>query len=70
MSLLYPAGQTPYLAEPELTSAPTGISWSSIPAGAQVTEQQRIAERSTSSAAPPRRCDGVRQPDPPRHDQH
>ena len=46
VSLLYPAGQTPYLTEPELTSAPTGsagISWSCR--RQQVTEQQRIAER-------------------------
>ena len=59
MSLLYPAGQTPYLGRAELTSAPTGITWATLPPGSQVTEQQRIAERSTSSAARPRGLTGT-----------
>ena len=58
MSLLYPAGQTPYLTEPELTSAPTGISWSTIPSGSQVTEQQRIAERINILGRATGRADG------------
>lgn len=59
MSLLYPAGQAPYLAEPELTSAPTGIGWQSIPSGSQTTEQERIAERWNILGRATARCDGA-----------
>jgi hypothetical protein len=59
MSLLYPAGQAPYLAEPELTSAPTGISWQTIPSGSQITQQQRIAERWNILGRATARADGV-----------
>ena len=57
MSLLYPAGQTPYCTPNELVSAPTGISWSTIPpirvdAGADVAEQVNILGRATAQ------CDG------------
>ena len=45
MSPLYPAGQTPYLGLSEMLSAPTGIDWTTIPSGSQVTPQQRTAEQ-------------------------
>lgn len=36
---------TPYVTPAVITSAPTGISWASIPAGRLVTDQQRYAEQ-------------------------
>lgn len=45
MSLLYPAGQTPYCTVPELTAAPTGISWSTIPPYKGTTPAQMAAEQ-------------------------
>ena len=45
MSLLYPAGQTPYCAVPELIAAPTGISWSTIPPYKGTTPAQQLAEQ-------------------------
>ena len=54
MSLLYPAGQTPYCTVPELIAAPTGISWSTIPPykgttpAQNETEQVNILGRSTA----------------------
>ena len=70
MSLLYPAGQAPYLTEPELTSAPTGIGWNQYPPAAQITEQQRIAERINILGRATARADGCGQPGPPRHHRH
>lgn len=58
VSTLYPAGQTPYLTRAELLSAPTGISWGTLPAGSQVTEQQRIAEQINILGRATSRCDG------------
>lgn len=58
MSLLYPAGQTPYLTREELLAAPTGISWSTLPAGANVTDQQRIAEQLNVLGRATARVDG------------
>lgn len=45
MSLLYPAGQTPYCTVPELIAAPTGISWSTIPPYKGTTPAQTTAEQ-------------------------
>ena len=45
MSLLYPAGQTPYCTVPELIAAPTGISWSTIPPYKGTTPAQQTAEQ-------------------------
>ena len=45
MSLLYPAGQTPYCTPAELVSAPTGISWSTIPPYKSSTPAQTLAEQ-------------------------
>ena len=45
MSLLYPAGQTPYCTPNELVSAPTGISWSTIPPYKGTTPAQQTAEQ-------------------------
>ena len=45
MSLLYPAGQTPYCTVPELIAAPTGISWSTIPPYKGTTPAQNLAEQ-------------------------
>lgn len=45
MSLLYPAGQTPYCTVPELIAAPTGISWSTIPPYKGTTSAQTAAEQ-------------------------
>ena len=45
MSLLYPAGQTPYCTPPELVAAPTGISWSTIPPYKGTTPAQQTAEQ-------------------------
>ena len=56
MSLLYPAGQTPYCTVPELIAAPTGISWSTIPPykgttpAENDTEDGNILGRSTAQA--------------------
>lgn len=42
----YPPGfPPPYITPQILTSAPTGISWNTIPPGSQVTPQQRLAEQ-------------------------
>ncbi|HEY0719544.1 MAG TPA: hypothetical protein VGD68_18155 [Streptosporangiaceae bacterium] len=35
---------TPYVTPELLTQAPTGVSWSTIPSGSNVTDQQRTAE--------------------------
>jgi len=45
MSLLYPAGQTPYCTPNELVAAPTGISWSTIPPYKGTTPAQQLAEQ-------------------------
>ena len=37
---------TPYVSPSALVSAPTGISWSSIPPGSAITPAQRLAEQS------------------------
>ena len=69
MSLLYPSGQTPYLGRAELLSAPTGITWATLPPGSQVTEQQRIAEQLNILGRATARVDGT-EPGPPRHHRH
>lgn len=62
MTALYPAGQTPYCTLPELLSAPTGISWSTIPPGQSVTAPQRQAEQLNILGRATARADGcVRQ---------
>lgn len=58
MSSLYPAGQTPYCTDTELVAAPSGISWSSIPAGRDVTDEQRLAERVNILGRATARVDG------------
>jgi hypothetical protein len=42
---VYPAGQTPYCTIPELLAAPTGVSWSTIPSGANVSPAAKTAEQ-------------------------
>lgn len=47
MTVPLPVGPlTPYVTPEILTSAPTGISWSTIPPGRDVTFEQRLAEQS------------------------
>ena len=50
MSTPLPVSPTPYITPELLTQAPTGISWSSIPPGRDVSEGQRIAEQANICA--------------------
>lgn len=56
---LYPAGQTPYLGLKELLSAPSGISWKSIPPYAGATDADRQAEQLNILGRATARVDGI-----------
>jgi hypothetical protein len=53
------AGLTPYCTPELLTQASTGVSWSSIPAGSNVSPEQRLAEQSNICARSTAMVDGV-----------
>ena len=55
---LYPAGQTPYLGLRELITAPTGISWRSIPPYAGATDADRQAAQLDILSRATDRADG------------
>ena len=57
MSLLYPAGQTPYCTPAELVSAPTGLSWSTIPPYKGTTPAQQLAEQVNILGRATAQCD-------------
>ena len=50
---------TPYATPSLLVSAPTGISWSSIPPGSGVTPQQRVAEQANICARASAQADEI-----------
>src|ERR1700679_1558947 len=45
MTMPLPVSPTPYVTPSTLIAAPTGISWTSIPPGRDVTPAQRYAEQ-------------------------
>jgi len=57
VSLLYPAGQTPYCTPNELIAAPTGISWSTIPPYKGTTPAQNVAEQLNMLMRATAQCD-------------
>lgn len=58
MPLIYPAGQSPYLSLKALVSAPTGISWSTIPPNKNATDADRQAAQIDILTRATARCDG------------